>query len=218
MRSAQSYAESDRLSAAVRALHHVGGRPLAGRPCRRRGRPRAGAAQVRRAAGRGHRRSRRRRPGPHTAVSRPIRRRQDPSHSRPAHVFAPRRQGLLRLCADDARRRQLCRLLPAPADQFAGKALRSRPGRRKRARPPHQPPGQRPRRARRPTSSRSCARPSSAMPSWPNWCSPLADDIVAAPRLPARTSTSTSCARCSICSAPIRASTSACANTSTAGR
>jgi hypothetical protein len=40
----------------------------------------------------------------------------------------------------------------------------------------------------------------------------IADDIVAAPKLPARTSTSISCARCFTCSAAIRASTSACAS------
>ncbi len=87
-------------------------------------------------------------PVAHPAVSRPVRRRQDPPDPGAAHLGAPRRQGLFRLRADDAGRGQLRRLLPAPADQLAREALRSRRRRRERAGPPHQPPGRRQGRAR----------------------------------------------------------------------
>ena len=146
---AQIAPQVDRLSRGLRALHHLGGRPLAGRS-RRRARP----STRRRAASspscstpspaeRGVGGA-----GAHPAVPRPVGRRQDASDPRAAHRRASRRQGLLRLRADDAGRRQLRRLLPAPPRQLAGEALRPRPGRRERACPPHQPAGRRQGRAR----------------------------------------------------------------------
>ena len=89
-------------------------------------------------------------------------------------------------------------------------------GRRERACPPHQPSGRRQGRARCRPRSRSCATPSSTTPSSPRWCWRSPTRSSPRPSSPARASTSISCARCSICSAPIRASTSACASISTA--
>ena len=81
---------------------------------------------------------------------------------------------------------------------------------------PHQPAGRRRRRARCRPRSTSCATPSSTRRSSPSWCWRSPTTSSRRPSSPARASTSTSCARCSTCSAPTRASTSACASISTA--
>ena len=131
---------------------------------------------------------------------------------------ASRRQGLLRLRADDAGRGQLRRLLPAPAGRLAGEALRPRPRRRERAaRLTNRLVGDAAVRGGGHRST-SCATPSSAMPRSPSWCSASPTRSWRRRSSPARTSTSTSCARCSTCSAPTRASTSACASISMAAK
>ena len=72
------------------SIHHLGGRPLACRPGRRQGHPRARAAQVRRAARCRHGGARLRGAGAHPAVPRPVRRRQDAPDPRAAHFSAHR--------------------------------------------------------------------------------------------------------------------------------
>ena len=200
----------------LRALHHLGGRPLAGRPRRRGGRPRparrkfgelleavTGARGLRTQArillfhgqsGAGK-----------THLIRALR--------TSAHRAGKAYFGYAQMTPDvDNYADYYLRRL----DRLAREALRSRPGGESGlARLTNHLVGDKAvldpaalEKLREAKLSEAAARQDGV------WSSPTTSSL--RPSSPARTSTSTSCARCSTCSAPTRASTSACGSISTA--